>query len=96
MEDKDVPEERQKNRTDMVTLEGSPPNAEIYFWIHFKARRSFQIYMSVTTCTKIRQLELTVLEAEISYLRILDFFPGQETKSCETNSTRTPGSKNET
>jgi hypothetical protein len=50
-------------------------------------------YASVTTCTKIRQLELTVLEAKISYLRILDFFPRQETKSCETNSARTPSSK---
>jgi len=39
-----MPEERQKIWTDMVTLEGSPPNAEIYFWIHFKARRSFQEY----------------------------------------------------
>ena len=39
-----MPEERQKDWTDMVTLEGSPPNADIYFWIHFKARRSFQVY----------------------------------------------------
>ena len=53
-------------------------------------------YVSVMTCTKVRQLELTVLEAEISYLRILDFFPRQETKSCETISATTPGSKNET
>lgn len=37
-------EEPQKYLTDMVTLEGSPPNAEIYFWTHFKARRSFRVY----------------------------------------------------
>jgi len=51
--------------------------------------------MSVTTSTKIRQLELTVLEAEISYLRIFDFLPRQETKCCETNSARVPSSKKE-
>ena len=39
----DMAQERQKDRTDIVTLEGSPPNAEIYFWTHFKARRSFQV-----------------------------------------------------
>ena len=29
--------------TDMVTLEGSPPKAGIYFWTHFNARRSVQL-----------------------------------------------------
>jgi hypothetical protein len=68
-----------------VTLEGSPPNAEIYFWTHFKARRSFQ----VDECHdqyEYTYIELTILEAEIAYLRILDFFPRQEAKRCEANS----------
>ena len=91
-----MPEGRQTTWTDMVTLEGSPPNAEIYFWTHFKARRSFQVKVSVTTCTKIRKFELTVLKAEISYLCVPDFFPRQETKCCETNSARAPSSKKET
>ena len=51
--------------------------------------------MNVTVCTKIRQLELTVLEAEISYLRILDLFPRQETKCCEANSAEEPSNKKE-
>ena len=87
--------ERQKNWTDMVTLEGSPPNTEMIFLDPFPRDALFK-YMSVTACTKIRQLELTVLETKISYLRILDFFPRQETKRCETNSARTPSSKKET
>jgi len=42
--DKNKAQERQKKIwTDIVTLEGSPPKAEIYFWTHFKARRSAQV-----------------------------------------------------
>lgn len=37
------PRRDRKICTDIVTLEGSPPKADIYFWTHFKARRSVQV-----------------------------------------------------
>ena len=43
-------------------------------------------WMSVTTCTRINQLGLTILKAEIAYLRVLDFFPWQEAQCCEADS----------
>ena len=59
----------------MVTLEGSPPKAEIYCCTHFKARRSFQLNW-ISATTEMNQLGLTILKAEIAYFSVLDFFPG--------------------
>lgn len=35
---------------------------------------------------KISQLRLTILKAQVAYLRVLDFFPRQKAKCCEADS----------
>lgn len=63
----------------IVTLEGSPPNAEMYFWIHLNARRSGATH-AVSICDSVQGLwgPRTILEPEIANACILDFFAREE------------------
>jgi hypothetical protein len=59
--------------TYIVTFEGSPPNAEIYFCTHLKARRSWGC---MNEWFEPEYYQLTILKAKIADFRIPDFLPG--------------------
>lgn len=69
--------------TYMVTLLGSPPNAEMYFCTHLKAWRSSHnthvpsmAHLSSVKCSKI----LTVLQTQVGYPRCFDLSTTKEAK----------------
>ena len=75
--------------THIVTLVGSPPNAEMYFWTQRSARRSVneegrRVHPSAGgTAEDIEGGEwLTVLQAEIPNAGIANFLAREETEGC--------------
>jgi hypothetical protein len=60
------------NLTDIVTFEGSPPNAEMYFCTHLNARRSWRNMNELFLAAEYSRL--TILKAKISYFPFPSFF----------------------
>jgi hypothetical protein len=58
--------------TYIVTFEGSPPNAEMYFCTHLNARRSW-IYMN-EWFLPAEYYRLTILKAKVAYFPFSGFF----------------------
>lgn len=74
----------------IVTFDGSPPNAVIYFCIHRNASRSMICFQN---CRMLWRLErLTILKTKVPNSSFFDFFASQETETYRCFQTKQHGS----